>query len=158
MFKFAHKGKVRKVPLTSIFISNPFTQVTIGLVGPSRTIDSRSEVYTLIECVPRFPEAIPLRNEDLVTVAGNFSFSTVGMSIGFLSHRGRQLKSDLMKEVNRLLSIKTQVNHLSKSDICKSIPCYMQWNYQKTSCFENYAMEIVSGMGQVNYISTVCLS
>lgn len=76
MLKFAHKSKVRKVPLTSIFISNPFTQVTIGLVGPSRTIDSRSQVYTLLECVPRFPEAIPLRNEDLVTVAEN-CFSTV---------------------------------------------------------------------------------
>lgn len=74
MLKFAHKSKVRKVQLTSIFISNPFTHVTIGLVGPSRTIDSRSQVYTLIECVPRFPDAIPLRNEDLVTVAENFIF------------------------------------------------------------------------------------
>lgn len=112
MLKFPHKSKVRKVPLTSIFISNSFTQVTIGLVGPSRTIDSRSQVHTLTECVTRFPEAIPLRNEDLVNVTENFIFCTVDMSNDsfflfiFLSDRGKQFKSDLMKEVNRVLSIK----------------------------------------------------
>ncbi|XP_063597903.1 uncharacterized protein LOC134774421 [Penaeus indicus] len=108
--KFSPKGKVRKVPLVSMpIISEPFTRVAIDLVGPL-TSSNRGHKYilTLIDCATRFPEAVPLKNIDSVTVAENLIniFSRVGIPKEILSDRGTQFKSDLIKEVNRLLSIK----------------------------------------------------
>ncbi|XP_042886053.1 uncharacterized protein LOC122262167 [Penaeus japonicus] len=108
--KFSPKGRVRKVPLVSMpIISEPFSRVAIDLVGPL-TPSSRGHKYilTLIDCATRFPEAVPLRNIDSITVAESLIniFSRVGIPKEVLSDRGTQFKSDLMKEVNRLLSIK----------------------------------------------------
>lgn len=62
----------------------------------------------MIDCATRFPEAIPPRNIDSVKVAENLIniFSRLGIPKEILSDRGTQFKSDMMKEVNRLLSIK----------------------------------------------------
>lgn len=62
----------------------------------------------MIDCATRFPEAIPPRNIDSVTVAENLIniFSRLGIPKEILSDRRPQFKHDMMKEVNRLLSIK----------------------------------------------------
>ncbi|XP_042870472.1 uncharacterized protein LOC122252196 [Penaeus japonicus] len=108
--KFSPKGNVRKAPLVSMpIISEPFSRVAIDLVGPL-TPSSRGHKYilTLIDCATRFPEAVPLVNIDTITVAEALVgiFSRVGIPKEILSDRGTQFKSDLMAEINRLLSIK----------------------------------------------------
>ncbi|XP_063601511.1 uncharacterized protein LOC134777606 [Penaeus indicus] len=104
------KGKVKKVPLVSMpVINEPFSRVAIDLVGPlSPSERGHRYILTLIDCATRFPEAVPLRSIDTVTVAENLIdiFSRVGIPKEILSDRGTQFKSDLMNEINRLLCVK----------------------------------------------------
>ncbi|XP_063615688.1 uncharacterized protein LOC134788803 [Penaeus indicus] len=102
--------KVKKVPLVSMpVINEPFSRVAIDLVGPlSPSERGHRYILTLIDCATRFPEAVPLRSIDTVTVAENLIdiFSRVGIPKEILSDRGTQFKSDLMNEINRLLCVK----------------------------------------------------
>ncbi|XP_037773456.1 uncharacterized protein LOC119569314 [Penaeus monodon] len=80
--KTVPKGKIRKAPMVQMpVISEPFSRVAIDIVGPISPPSSRGHKYmlTLIDMATRFPEAVPLRNID---------------------------SSDLMAEINRLLSVK----------------------------------------------------
>lgn len=108
--KSSPKGNVRKAPLVPMpIISEPFSRVAIDLVGPlTPSSQGHRYILTLIDCATRFPEAIPLKNIDTVTVAESLVgiFSRVGIPSEILSDRGTQFKSDLMAEVNRLLSIR----------------------------------------------------
>ena len=109
--KVTPKGNVRKVPLGNVpIISEPFSRVAIDLIGPLSPCSDRGHkfILTLIDYGTRFPEAVPLRNIDTVTVAESLVeiFSRVGVPKEMLSDRGTQFRSDLMQEVNRLLSIK----------------------------------------------------
>ncbi|XP_063587863.1 uncharacterized protein LOC134765248 [Penaeus indicus] len=108
--KSTPKGKIRKAPLVSMpIISEPFSRVAIDLVGPLIPSErGHKYILTVIDCATRFPEAVPLRSIDTVSVAENLVniFSRVGIPKEMLSDRGTQFKSDLMKEINRLLSIK----------------------------------------------------
>ena len=108
--KTSPKGNVRKAPLVSMPINRePFSRVAIDLVGPlTPSSEGHRYILTLIDCATRFPEAVPLKNIDTVTIAESLVsiFSRVGIPKEMLSDRGTQFKSDLMAEVNRLLSIK----------------------------------------------------
>ncbi|XP_063590528.1 uncharacterized protein LOC134767457 [Penaeus indicus] len=109
--KTVPKGKIRKAPMVQMpIISKPFSRVAIDIVGPISPPSSRGHKYmlTLIDMATRFPEAVPLRNIDSVTVAEALLtiFARVGIPKEILSDRGTQFKSDLMAEINRLLSIK----------------------------------------------------
>ncbi|XP_037774527.1 uncharacterized protein LOC119571180 [Penaeus monodon] len=55
-----------------------------------------------------YPEAVPLRNVDTITVAEALVeiFSRVGIPKEIMSDRGSQFKSDLMSEIHRLFSVK----------------------------------------------------
>ena len=108
--KSTPKGKIKKAPLVSMpIISVPFSRVAIDLVGPL-TPSKRGHKYilTLIDLATRFPEAIPLKHIDTVTIAESLVniFSRVGIPKEILSDRGTQFRSDLMNEIHRLLSIK----------------------------------------------------
>ncbi|XP_047490928.1 uncharacterized protein LOC125040419 [Penaeus chinensis] len=109
--KTVPKGKIRKAPMIQMpVISEPFSRVAIEIVGPISPPSSRGHKYmlTLIDMATRFPEAVPLRNIDSVTIAEALLtiFARVGIPKEILSDRGTQFKSDLMAEINRLLSIK----------------------------------------------------
>ncbi|XP_037804895.1 uncharacterized protein LOC119599226 [Penaeus monodon] len=97
-------------PVADADYKRAFARVAIDLVGPITPASSRGHKYilTLIDMATRFPEAVPLRNIDTVTVAEALLsiFSRVGIPKEMLSDRGTQFKSDLMAEINRLLSIK----------------------------------------------------
>ncbi|KAK7498343.1 hypothetical protein BaRGS_00010297 [Batillaria attramentaria] len=66
-------------------------------------------VLTLVDMATRFPEAIPLRNIDTASVAEALLtiFSRVGFPDQIVSDNGTQFVSDLMKEIYKLLSIKS---------------------------------------------------
>ena len=109
--KHGAKGNVMKVPLKSMpVISEPFSRIAIDLIGPISPVSQQGNRYilTIIDYATRFPEAVALKNIDTITIAESLVevFSRVGIPREILSDRGSQFKSDLMSEINRLMSIK----------------------------------------------------
>ncbi|XP_042857013.1 uncharacterized protein LOC122243473, partial [Penaeus japonicus] len=109
--KVSAKGSVSRVPMKSIpVVAEPFSRVAIDIVGPISPCSDRGHKYilTLIDYATRFPEAVPLKKIDSITIAESLVeiFARVGIPKEMLSDRGTQFRSDLMAEVNRLLSIK----------------------------------------------------
>ena len=109
--KVSAKGAISRVPMKSIpVVSEPYARVAIDLVGPITPCSERGHKYilTLIDYATRFPEAVPLKKIDSITIAESLVelFARVGIPKEILSDRGTQFRSELMTEVNRLLSIK----------------------------------------------------
>ena len=109
--KTVPRGKVPKVPLgTMPIIEEPFYRIAIDLVGPLAPVSERGHRYilTVVDYATRYPEAMPLRKIDTVSVADALLevFSRVGFPNEVLSDLGTQFTSDLMKEICRLVSVK----------------------------------------------------
>ncbi|XP_069970994.1 uncharacterized protein [Penaeus vannamei] len=86
------------------------SRVAVDIVGPihPRASDGCKYILTLVDFSTRWPEAVPLRNIDAVTVAEAMVeiFCRIGIPRQVLSDRGTQFTSAMMEEVLRLLSIK----------------------------------------------------
>ena len=109
--KTTPKGRVPHVPLNKIpLIDTPFQRVAIDLVGPFSPITERRNRYilTMVDYATRYPEAIALPSIDTECVTEGLIeiFSRVGVPCEILSDRGSQFMSQVMQEVNRLLSVK----------------------------------------------------
>lgn len=109
--RVVHKGKVVKVPLERTpVIETPFDRVSIDLIGPMSPASERGNRYVLVvvDHASRYPEAIPLRFIDTVTIAEALLeiFSRVGFPREILSDRGTQFTAELMREITRLVNIK----------------------------------------------------
>ncbi|XP_038074478.1 uncharacterized protein LOC119742537 [Patiria miniata] len=105
------KGRVVKVPLGKMpIIDTPFHRVAIDIVGPIHPVSDRGNRYilTLVDYATRYPEAIPLRNIETVTVAEAMVdvFTRVGLPNEILTDQGSQFTSELMREISRLLSVR----------------------------------------------------
>ena len=105
------KGRVPHVPLGRMpLIDTPFQRVAIDLVGPISPVTDRGNRYilTMVDYATRYPEAIALPSIETERVAEALLeiFSRVGIPSEVLSDRGTKFLSNLMQEVNRLLSIK----------------------------------------------------
>ncbi|XP_069993534.1 uncharacterized protein [Penaeus vannamei] len=105
------RGRVKPAPLKPMpLISEPFERVAVDIVGPihPRASDGCKYILTLVDFSTRWPEAVPLRNIDAVTVAEAMVeiFCRIGIPRQVLSDRGTQFTSAMMEEVLRLLSIK----------------------------------------------------
>ena len=109
--KTVSKGSVPKVLLEKMpLIDKPFKRVPIDLVGPISppSEDGHRYILTLVDFSTRYPEAVPLKNIDVETVAEAFVdiFSRIGVPEDILSDLGPQLVSYCVRELTRLLSIK----------------------------------------------------
>ena len=105
------KGRVPPVPLERMpLVDEPFKRIAIDLVGPLSPPSEEKHRYILsvIDVATRYPEAIPLKAIDTVTIAEELFkvFSRMGCPQEILSDNGSQFTSGLMKEIFRLLSIK----------------------------------------------------
>ena len=105
------KGKVTKVPLGKMpIMSEPFQRVAMDLIGPLTPVSKNGYRYvlTVVDYATRYPEAVPLKNIDTISVAEALLsiYSRVGFPREVLSDMGTQFVSDVMREINRLLSIK----------------------------------------------------
>lgn len=105
------KGRVPDIPLSQMpMIEQPFQRVAIDIVGPITPMSAEKHRYilTVIDVSTRFPEAIPMKSIDSVSVAeALFSvFSRLGFPAELLSDNGSQFTSDMFKEFLRLLQIK----------------------------------------------------
>ncbi|XP_037784772.1 uncharacterized protein LOC119580748 [Penaeus monodon] len=109
--RMSSKGRIKPAPLQPIpIVTEPFSRVAIDIVGPLTPASSQGHKYilTLIDFATRFPDAIPLKDIDSVSVAEALLmiFSRVGIPREILSDRGTQFTSKLMGELHKLLGIK----------------------------------------------------
>ena len=105
------KGRVKPVPLQKMpVITVPFERIAIDLMGPFSppSAEGHRYVLTIIDYATRYPEAIPLKTIDSITIAEALItvFARVGIPKEILSDRGKQFTSDLMGEIHKLLSVK----------------------------------------------------
>ncbi|KAK3887676.1 hypothetical protein Pcinc_008226 [Petrolisthes cinctipes] len=105
------RGRVKLVPLQTLpIITEPFSRVAIDLVGPLSPPSSEGHRYilTLIDFATGFPEAIPLKSIDTISVAEALItiFSRVGIPREILSDQGTQFTPQLMQEIHKLLGVK----------------------------------------------------
>ena len=78
------KGRVSKVPLEPVpIVTEPFSHVAVDLVVPisPRSAQGNRYILTLIDFTTGFPEAVPLKDIDSVSVAEALLhiFSRVGI-------------------------------------------------------------------------------
>ncbi|XP_076461774.1 uncharacterized protein LOC143294228 [Babylonia areolata] len=89
---------------------NPFDKVGVDIVGPIRPASSRGNRYVLVQVdhTTRYPDAVPLKNIDTVTVAEVLwgLWCRTGVPKTVLTDKGTQFTSNMMGEVHRLLGIK----------------------------------------------------
>ncbi|XP_076049187.1 uncharacterized protein LOC143029893 [Oratosquilla oratoria] len=108
--RMSSKGRVRPVPLHPLpIITEPFSRVAIDLVGPLSPPSAEGHRYilTLIDFATGFPEAVPLKEVDSISVAEALLtiFSRVGIPREILSDQGTQFTSQLMAELHKLLGV-----------------------------------------------------
>jgi len=121
--KKIQKATMVKMPIISI----PFERVAIDLiVDVLKSTEGHRYILTVVDMATRYPEAVPLKKIDTVTVAeALFSiFSRTGVPKEVLSDNGTQLISDAMKEVYRLLGVKsltTTPYHPQTNGLCENI-------------------------------------
>ena len=105
------KGKVGKVPLGSMpMIAQPFSRVALDLIGPLPITSGKHRyILTIVDYASRFPEAVPLKNKESETVAEALLavYSRIGFPDEVFHDQGTEFMSNVMNEVNRLLSIKS---------------------------------------------------
>ncbi|XP_047484209.1 uncharacterized protein LOC125035941 [Penaeus chinensis] len=101
-----NKDQIREEQLNCPTLQS-IREIIGGLIYRPRELGNKY-VLTLIDYATRYPEAVPLKNIDTVTVAESLVeiFSRVGVPREILSDRGSQFKSDLMSEIHRMLSVK----------------------------------------------------
>ncbi|XP_076029336.1 uncharacterized protein LOC143018102 [Oratosquilla oratoria] len=85
-------------------------RVAIDLVGPLSPPSAEGHRYilTLIDFATGFPEAVPLKEVDSISVAEAFLtiFTRVGIPREILSDQGTQFTSQLMAELHKFLGVK----------------------------------------------------
>lgn len=109
--KMSPKGRVRKVPLVQMpLIDEPFRRVGVDIVGPIIPASDNGNrfILTMVDYATRYPEAIVLPSIEATRVAEALleMWSRIGIPTEVLTDRGTQFTSDIMQQVNRLLSIR----------------------------------------------------
>jgi hypothetical protein len=105
------KGRVTKVPLGQMpIIDVPFHRVAVDLIGPITPVSERGNRYilTVVDYATRYPEAVALPRIETERVAEALLdiFARVGFPTEMLNDRCSQFTSDMMREFNRLVSVK----------------------------------------------------
>ncbi|XP_076031045.1 uncharacterized protein LOC143019237 [Oratosquilla oratoria] len=109
--KTTDRGRVKPAPLGPLpLISEPFQRVAVDIVGPiiPRAADGAKCILICVDFATRWPEAVPLRNIETITVVEAMFeiFCRVGIPKQVLSDRGSQFTSVMMEELLRLLAVK----------------------------------------------------
>jgi hypothetical protein len=117
------KAELGRMPIIDV----PFKRVAIDIIGKISPMSESKNQYilTLIDFATRYPEAVPLKSIDTVTVAEALFgiFSRIGIPEEVLSDNGSQLVSQVMEEVMRMLSVKhlvTTVYHPECNGLCEN--------------------------------------
>ena len=119
------KGKVPKATLEEMpVIDTPFKRIAIDIVGPITPLSERKNRYilTIVDFATRYPEAVPLPSIETERVAEALLevYSRVGFPTEVLSDMGTNFTSSLMREVNRLISVR-QLTTMPYHPICNGL-------------------------------------
>ncbi|KAF7685984.1 Retrovirus-related Pol polyprotein from transposon, partial [Cucumispora dikerogammari] len=103
--------RTKPVPLVKMpIISVPFSRVSMDIVGPllPSSAEGHKYILTLIDWATGFPEAVPLKTIDSISVAEALLtiFSRVGIPNEILSDQGSNFTSQLMGQLHKLLGVK----------------------------------------------------
>lgn len=104
------KGYITRVPLGSVpIVTVPFEKVAIDLVGPIKPTSARGHKYVVcvVDYATRYPEAIPLKNQEAATVAEALFqiYTRMGFPREAVTDLGTQFTSDLYRELCRFMGI-----------------------------------------------------
>ena len=104
------RGSIRKVALEKMpRVDVPFERVAIDLIGPIHPPSDRGHRFVLVavDYATRYPEAIPLKKIDAVTVAEALwqMWTRVGIPKEVLSDNGSQFRSEVMSELYKLMQV-----------------------------------------------------
>ncbi|XP_042886753.1 uncharacterized protein LOC122262710 [Penaeus japonicus] len=91
------KGRVSRAKLGRMpMITEPFQRVAVDIVGPiePRADDGSRYILTIVDYATRYPEAIPLKNIETISVAEALMsvFSRVGIPKEIMSDKGSQFR------------------------------------------------------------------
>lgn len=99
----------QKVPMvTTPIINEPFTKITMDIVGPlNRTKSGKKYILTIIDHSTHYPDAFALKEIDAKSVANALIelFSRVGLPKIILTDQGSNFKSQLLKELYEMVNI-----------------------------------------------------
>jgi hypothetical protein len=103
------KGRVHRAPLVSIPPrDDPFQRIALDFVGPLPLSENKNRfMLVCVDYATKYPEAIPMKNQDAVSVANALIrlFFRVGIAKQLLTDQGSNFMSELMQEGCRLLKI-----------------------------------------------------
>ena len=127
-----------RVPLIPLpVISTPFTRMAFDLVGPlPRTKRGNKYILTCMCLGSKYPEAIPLKQVDVETVAEGMLevFSRTGIPCEILTDQGSVFTGRLMKELCSVLGI----SHLKTSPYLPQIDgCLERWHSSLKTMLKN---------------------
>ena len=119
------KGKTPRVPLDQMpMVDTPFQRIAVDIIGPISPVSDQGNRYilTVVDYATRYPEAKALKNIDTETVAEALLeiYSRMGFPEEILTDRGTQFTSDMMREINRLISIR-QLTTTPYHPICNGL-------------------------------------
>jgi transposase InsO family protein len=105
-----HRGQLpRTAPLQPIVAGAPFERPSIDLTGPhTRSRQGYIYILTCIDPFTKWVEAFPLRNKEAETIARTLVenvFCRFGVPLTLLSDQGKEVDSNIMREICRLLDI-----------------------------------------------------
>lgn len=107
--KVARRVKVKAPMITTPVISEPFSKISMDIVGPlNRTKKGNKYILTIVDDATRYPEAFPLKSceaENIATCLIDL-FSRVGVPRTILTDQGSNFKSELLKQLYDLLKVK----------------------------------------------------
>ena len=139
------KGHIKKVPLGKLpLIDTPFQFLSMDIIGPIIPASERGHKYilTVIDMCTRYPEAIALKDISTTTVADALLdiYSRIGVPKRIHHDNGSQFVSNIMQEVNKLLSIRATTStayHPMGNSVIEN------WNKSLKSSLKKLTMERV---------------
>lgn len=119
------RGKIPKASLEEMpVIDTPFKRVAVDIIGPINPMSERKNrfILTVVDYATRYPEAVALPSIETERVAEALFeiYTRVGFPFEMLSDRGSNFTSDMMKEINRLVSVR-QLTTTPYHPICNGL-------------------------------------
>ena len=104
------KGKLTRVPVGTVpLVTTPFSKVGVDLVGPiTPPSNGYKYILVIVDYATRYPEAVPLRNIEAITVAEALwnVWTRVGVPDEIITDNGTQFTAEVMQAMHHLIGVK----------------------------------------------------
>ena len=123
-------------------VGEPFAKIAMDIVGPlPRSRSGNRYILVICDYCTRFPEAIPLRTIDALTVAEELMkfFCRFGIPREILTDQGSNFQSQLLRELYRLLhveALRTSPYHPQSDGLVERFNQTLKAMLKKSACEE----------------------